>query len=351
MSQKSDAGGNLLILSIRLKSNDRRLVLAATYGPNEVNIGFYDELSRQLATYDDTGSSLILGGDWNVPQDYVVDTKNYLGRNNEQNHQCIKNIMGTFDLTDIWRDQHQNSSQFTWHGPNKKQARLDYFLISSDLSPLIKSSDIGIAHRSDHSPISLNLKLVEQPRGRGTWKFNNSLLSDTQYVEIIKQCIKETIELYAYNPDEPNKDLIRFAINDSLLWETVKLMIRGKTISFASAKKRERSNRENVLEEQLFHLQNSADRPEALISEVENELKSIRDIKMKGIILRAKTKWKVEGDKGTKYFCNLEKRHYNEKLISKLIDHIGMERTDIFEILEEQKNFYESLYSSRQTDI
>ena len=125
LTQKCDKGGNFVILSIMLKSNDKRLILAAVYGPNESNSRFYDELSRQLATFDD--SSLVLGGDWNVPQDYIVDTKKYSGRHNKQNHQCIKNITGHLDLTDISRDQHQDLSQFTWHGPNKTQARLDYF--------------------------------------------------------------------------------------------------------------------------------------------------------------------------------------------------------------------------------
>ena len=55
---------------------------------------------------------------------------------------------------------------------------------------------------------------------------------------------------------------------------------------------------------------------------------------------RAKARWVAEGEKCTNYFCNLEKRHYNEKIIPKIIDENGTEITDQFEILEQQELFY-----------
>ena len=53
----------------------------------------------------------------------------------------------------------------------------------------------------------------------------------------------------------------------------------------------------------------------------ETELKNLKDEQIKGLIIRAiiKAKWQVEGEKSTNYFCNLEKRHFTEKLIPKLI--------------------------------
>ena len=49
------------------------------------------------------------------------------------------------------------------------------------------------------------------------------------------------------------------------------------------------------------------------VNEKENWLRQIREEKVKGILLRAKSRWKVEGEKRTRFFCNLEKRHYTEK--------------------------------------
>jgi hypothetical protein len=43
------------------------------------------------------------------------------------------------------------------------------------------------------------------------------------------------------------------------------------------------------------------------MEKTEMELKILRAEKVNGIITRAKAKWQVEGEKSTRYFCNLEK--------------------------------------------
>ena len=54
------------------------------------------------------------------------------------------------------------------------------------------------------------------------------------------------------------------------------------------------------------------------INQLSTELTKIRGDRIRGILLRAKVRWKVEGEKSTRYFCNLEKRHYSEKKYSKI---------------------------------
>ena len=101
----------------------------------------------------------------------------------------------------------------------------------------MQEANIGIRYKSDHNPISIALKFVDQERGRGNWKFNNSLLRDTEYVELINSCIKETVNQYKINcleQENPNPSEVQFSVNDQLFWETLKLMIRGKTISYAT---------------------------------------------------------------------------------------------------------------------
>ena len=79
----------------------------------------------------------------------------------------------------------------------------------------------------------------------------------------------------------------------------------------------------------------------------ETELKNLRDEKIKGLIIPAKVKWQVEGEKSTNYFCNLEKRHFTEKLIPKLIVE-NNEIKDLSQIIKEHANFYTSLYSTNK---
>ena len=96
-----------------------------------------------------------------------------------------------------------------------------------------------------------------QERGRGFWKFNNSLLSDPAYVKVFKDCINETVDEYKINGDIENPQSTTFSINDQLLFETLKLQIRGKTISYAAWKRKEQNKTENFLEKEINLLQQS----------------------------------------------------------------------------------------------
>ena len=63
--------------------------------------------------------------------------------------------------------------------------------------------------------------------------------------------------------------------------------------------------------------------------------------------MRSRAQWVEEGEKNTNYFLNLEKRNYNSTCIKKLITEEGKEITKLEEIIQEQKLFYEKLYTSK----
>ena len=343
-----DPDGNFIILDIAIQGT--RLSLAALYGPNADTPSFFDNIQNKLEIIGNT--SVIISGDWNVPINYSLDTLNYLHKNNQKSNEAIKKLIGGFDLIDAWRELHLHERKYTWFGPMKKRSRLDYFLISSDLQYNLVNANIGYVYRSDHSPVNIELKFTTQIQGPGTWKFNNSLLSDTEYIQIVKNCVLETITQYK---TDGNDDIehATYSINDQLLWEIMKVMIRGKTISYSSFKKKERDKEEKQLEEKLKKLYESKDYDlvKQQIGITELQLKELREKKVKGIIVRAKSKWKVEGEKSSRYFCNLEKRNYVDKTIQKLTGDDGTEIDNLPDIISEQKQYYEKLYSSKNTKI
>ena len=55
--------------------------------------------------------------------------------------------------------------------------------------------------------------------------------------------------------------------------------------------------------------------------------------------------------KPSKYFCHLESRNFTNKLIPKVEEDNGNVILDQQAILESTKQFYETLYSSRENDI
>jgi hypothetical protein len=49
-----------------------------------------------------SNTSIIIGGDWNVVQDFSFDTDNYLHKNNLKSHDKVLEISSYLDLIDVW---------------------------------------------------------------------------------------------------------------------------------------------------------------------------------------------------------------------------------------------------------
>ena len=79
-----------------------------------------------------------MAGDWNVVQDYEIDTLNYKTKNNVKAHTKLIEIKNSLDLVDVWRANNPDKKRYTWRGPEHKHSRLDYFFISTDFESLVK---------------------------------------------------------------------------------------------------------------------------------------------------------------------------------------------------------------------
>lgn len=95
--------------------------------------------------------------------------------NNSKARDKVLEIIDNFSLIDIFREHHETLKRYTWRRTSpRKQARLDYFLVSENLISNTVQSSIEAEYRSDHSFPSISLKLTEFKTGKGIWKFNNS---------------------------------------------------------------------------------------------------------------------------------------------------------------------------------
>lgn len=121
---------------------------------------------------------------------------------------------------------------------------------------------------------------------------------------MVKEWIADTINQYSVGDT--------FTIDDKLLWESLKLLIRGKTIAYSSFKKREQNRLESELWAELDKLQKAGNRQNDKIIEIEKWIKN--NSRQENPWYDSTNKIKVEsrGEKRTKHFCNLEKRHYKE---------------------------------------
>ncbi|GFR67432.1 LINE-1 reverse transcriptase homolog [Elysia marginata] len=87
------------------------------------------------------------------------------------------------------------------------------------------------------------------------------------------------------------------------------------------------------------------------IAEKKEELENLRAQIMKCVLIRSKARWINEGEKVSRYFCNLENRHYTSKRMNSLINEKGEEIKDNELITNEVKQYYEHLYKSQEGKI
>ncbi|CAG2209635.1 unnamed protein product [Mytilus edulis] len=262
-----DLIGNFIILDINIQ--DYRITLAAIYELNKGDPVVFENMKRKISHYGN--SSIVVARDWNVVQDYDMDTLHY---------RC------------------ENS-------PSQKPRFM---------------------------------RFSSQIRGKGTWKFNNSLLRETEFIDKVKGDIKLALK------SEPSMDIEtedkQFKISYQLLWDMIKMKVRGSAISFSSFQKKQGNKKEkellykiSLLDEKL--LENNLTSVYQEREGIELELKILRGKNVKGIITRAKARCQVEGQKGSNFFCNLE------------ILENWTEITDPSTIRNEQKQFYKKLYTSK----
>ena len=349
-----DINGNILVLCI--KAFDKEFVIVNIYGPNDDRPNFYENVIEMIEATGIT-DNVIIGGDYNLVLNFELDCYNYRRRNNVNASNKVVDLIHSFDLLDIWREMNPDRKRYTWRRSTPfQQSRLDFFLISSILSPLVKKTDIIPGYRSDHSLITLTLQFGEEGKRSQFWKFNTSLLSDKTYLDEINKTIIEVISEYAVFPyNRDNLDTIssldvELTINDQLFLDVLLMKIRSKTISYASYKKRkfEETERQLLLEiENLEKKETLNNLEQDTLKAKHEELVNIRDFRLRGVLLRSRARWVEDGEKVSSYFCSLEKRNYVNKCMSKITLNNDTSVTDKKEIVNEVSKFYKLLYTKR----
>ena len=167
-----------------------KMVLVNIYAPNDATqqVAFLRDVSKEcLIPY--ANDNLVLGGDFNCTLSTLdkkggrpIDSKTKAPPNE------LQSLIKTHNLLDSWRFKNPDLPGFTWANASMKmQCRFDYLFISKQLKHNVKVCKILPKIYSDHSAVALFMSFNESelPRGPGFWKFNNSLLSDTNYVELL----------------------------------------------------------------------------------------------------------------------------------------------------------------------
>lgn len=235
--------GRFIILEIEI--GDVSLVIANIYGPNEDKPQFFLNIFEQLDKLHNPYK--LLGGDFNVVINPEIDRVGGLDTKPAAKN-VILQYMDREDIFDLWRSVNPSGRRYTWsrRDPVYSASRIDYWLVTSLLMGICTDTDIPAAFISDHAPITIDIKISTNVRGRGTWMFNNLLLEDQDFVKLIEEGIDNVVTNNSTN-------------DPRILWEVVKFTIRGESIKYSAFKKKSQQNKLEALEKKLLDIQRSLD--------------------------------------------------------------------------------------------
>ena len=150
--------------------------------------------------------------------------------------------MEELNLIDIYRQIHPTTKSFTYESkPLNMKSRINFFFISRPLSCCVKNTEIRTSIAPDHKSIFLNIEIKNEfARGPGLWKFNNTLLEDENYKELIEFYYLEILVQYSETTDR------------QLLWELIKIKLCVKTIKYSKEKRYKLRNENDAFDQQTL---------------------------------------------------------------------------------------------------
>ena len=341
-----DQNGRVLIIDF--STDARSYTIINFYNSNSES----DQL-QSIATLNDlldmhnadNDRHFILSGDMNLYFDTSLDALGGHPSLKNKSLLALINLLEKLDVCDIFRIRNPNKKRFTFRQKNRNKTsihrRLDYIFLSNSLQEFANNTDMLPSILSDHSPVILSLNEDKDTnRGRGIWKFNNSLLSIENFQNGVNDTIQSTIT------DNPEA-------NPHLLWETIKYEVRKFSIKFSKNRSKtnniDKNMHENIVKS--FETNPKSNILEADYNTSKDWLENWYDDYTKGAILRSKAEWYEKGEKSTKFFLNLEKRNSVKNTIRNIFIKDSCNNDilcdDENKILSHAKNFYDNLFSRK----
>ena len=328
-----DKFGRYIIVHCEILS--QKLNLVNLYGPNDDNPSFFRHLFLTLA---ELPGSYIVGGDWNCVLQPEKDRSTGIDASHKQTRKEIFNFIKEFNLIDIWRKTHPHKSTFSCYSSTCQTfSRIDFFLVSANLTSIISDSWYDSIVISDHAPVSFNLNAPKAFLRPTRWRLQSFWLKDPDFL----LCIGAQIDLYFIMNTHQTSAAVR--------WDAFKAFLRGQMISYTSFKHKSWKKEMEQLEQKIKNIQ--ADyfkKPsEALFKEFnENRAKyNVLSInKATKSLLKLKQSYYEQGEKASRLLAWRLKQLETERTINTITTEEGLETSDPQEINRTFKTFYEKLY-------
>lgn len=332
----ADRLGHFLIC--RVTDGDLSLIVINVYLPTadreQAQLQTLRNLEGVLSSY--AGENMVVMGDFNVCFHSDLDRYNHTPGDirNGQTRSKLSALLEAYSLLDVWRVQHPGEKGFTWYRCSKA-SRLDYIFLSEHLLGRVSKSKIADVACSDHRLVLVSLGEALPNRGRGFWRLNSSLLDNPRVFEDIVRLVTEKKALY--------KDL-----DHMLRWEMLKFDLQALFRGWSVKIDGDRNRMMTDLKAQIQQLAEANDLSPAEVETLHNlrrELYALQTARENKAFFRSRCSWAMYGGKCSKFFLNLEKKEYENKVISLLVDDQDTVLTEPGDILNYERDQFCKRYA------
>ena len=179
--------------------------------------------------------------------------------------------------------------------------------------------------------------------GPGVWKFNNSLLEDRVYCALITDLVEQHLSFR------------HVFISVKEFWESLKEVLRNRTINFCKAKRRELPCERVCITNRLIKLKsrlvNGDLSVKPAIFELESALNAVFRQELDGIKICSRAKWIEEGEKPSSFFFKLCRQRFDRNFVCSVYDSSETEVSDRAGLINAHEEFYAYLFSREEIDL
>ena len=181
----ADENGRMVTLSIEYENESFTLI--NVYAPNGDDVAFFTNMTKFAERYENT--HMVIAGDFNTVLDLDLDKKGSNINVKPKSTAFLLDYMEENNLCDVWRMRNEQARRYTWFRGSSQASRIDYYLCNLGLANQITTVEIEKVFDSDHSSVIMEYINNTIQRGKGLWRFNNTLLRNKEAVQEIQSII------------------------------------------------------------------------------------------------------------------------------------------------------------------
>ncbi len=315
---------------------DRKWILLNIYAPNveKDRVLFFMDMQQTEASCD------IIMGDFNVKCG-ILDSGGVGPLKADASRTLLKNLMLNYEWCDVWRQANPASrtySRIQNVEGSLKRSRVDLCLVRKNQMNNFHSARYDVNCLSDHAFLKVTVGILKRGKGGGLWHLNASLLENEHYIKQIRNLILTWSSQPAF-------------INDIINgWQDLKIKIKQKSIIFAKKVRFKESQKIRKIKAEIDSINMQGVVDEDTLRALYGSLKECENRKWKGVIVRSRVQYAVEGERSTSFFLSLERKKQEQCYINELKNENGETTSLLYDIAENVQNYYQKLFSSEESD-